>query len=67
MMGDICNLLFQNNWRMVASGLCTESQYESGVIELVYFMACALKHLDGKKHFIVVYDNNKVKNEWEDE
>ena len=52
---------------MVASGLCTESQYESGVIELVYFMACALKHLDGKKHFIVVYDNNKVKNEWEDE
>ena len=34
-MGDICNLLFQNKLHLVASGLCTDSQYESDVIKLV--------------------------------
>ena len=31
-MGDICKRLFQNKRRMVAIGLFTNSQYESGVI-----------------------------------
>ena len=41
---------------MVASDLCNDFQYESGVIKLVDRMACALKLLDGRKHFIVACD-----------
>lgn len=35
MMGALCNPLFQNKKRMVASGLCTDEQYESGKSELL--------------------------------
>jgi hypothetical protein len=35
MMGALCNPLFQNKKRMVASGLCTEEQYELGKSELL--------------------------------
>ena len=52
---------------MVASGLCTDSQYESGVIKLVDFMACTLEHFYGRKHVVVVSGHKKVNNSWGDE
>ena len=67
MMGDIFNLLFQNKRCMVASGLCTESQYESGVIKIVHHMDRALEHLDINNHSIVLSDQNEVKNEWDND
>ena len=30
-------------------------------------MYLALEYLEVRKHFIVVYDNNKVKNKWNDD
>ena len=47
---------------MVESGLCTDSQYESGVIKLVDRMSCALENLDDMKHDFIVSDHNKVNN-----
>ena len=52
---------------MVASGLCTESQYESGVIKIVHHMDRALEHLDINNHSIVLSDQNEVKNEWDND
>ena len=66
-MGDIFNHLFQNKQRMVARSLCTESQYYFVVIKLVGRMYITLEYLDVRKHVIVVYDNNKVKNNWDDD
>ena len=65
MMEDILNPLFQNKRRMVASGLFTDSQYDSGVIKLVDCMDCALENLDIRKHVIVLSYHNKVKNKWD--
>ena len=67
MMGDIFNHLFQNKQRMVASSLCTDSQYYFVVIKIVGCMYLALEYLEVRKHFIVVYDNNKVNNKWDDD
>ena len=50
----------------MAISICTVPQNESGVIELVDFTARVIKHLDVRKHVIVVSDINKVGNEWED-
>ena len=63
--GAICNMLFQNKQHMVASGLCTESQYESGMIKLVDHIDRVYEHLDGSNHAIVVFDHKKVNNEWD--
>ena len=46
---------------MVASVLYTDSQYESGVTEIVYCVSQALEHLDRSKHVIVLSNNNTVK------
>ena len=66
-MGAVYNPLFQNKRRMVASGICTVSQYESGVIKLVDHMYLALEHLDLRKNLIVVSDNKNLKNKWDDD
>ena len=63
-MGAICNPLFQNKLRMVESGLCTDSQYDYGVTEIVDCVDCALGYLYVRKHVIVVSYHNKVNNEW---
>ena len=49
----------------MASGLCADSQYESGVIRIVDFMARVFKLFDVRNNIIVVSDNNNVKNEWD--
>ena len=66
-MGDISNTWFPNKQHMVESGLCTDSQYEYGMIKLVDCMAHVLEHLYVSKHVIVVSDHNKSKNEWDND
>ena len=45
---------------MVAIGLFTNSQYESSVIKRFYCMDCALGHLYGRNHAIIVSYHIKV-------
>ena len=51
---------------MVASRICTNSQYDSGVTEPVDRMTRSIEHLDESKNLIYIYDKSRVKNKWND-
>ena len=66
-MGAIVHPLFQNKQRMIASGICTDSRYETWRDELSNRMT---RHYESNSYSNDVYllDNNaNYKNEWSDD
>ena len=65
MMGALCNPLFQNKRRMIASGLCTTEQYEAGKAELLKRMCRYIEGSSANKAIVLPSQGaNHTGNEW---
>lgn len=66
-IGASVHPLFQNTQRMIASGICTKSQYETGEDELLNRLTRHYE-LSSVNNAVFSMDNNlKVSNEWSDD
>ena len=67
MMGALCNPLFQNKRRMLASGICTDSQYEAGKTELLKRMCRFIEGSSANRGIILpTGGGDHSGNEWSD-
>ena len=65
MMGALLHPLFNSKKRMLAAGLCTESQYDAGLVELLELVTDYYARLEGNDNVIVLCNDNG--DEWDDD
>ena len=65
-MGALLNPMFQSKKRMIAAGLCTESQYDAGEVELLELMTEFYARREGNDN-VVVISLDATPNEWTDD
>ncbi|EJK54837.1 hypothetical protein THAOC_25502, partial [Thalassiosira oceanica] len=64
-MGALMNPIFQSKKRMIAAGLCTDSQYNAGEVELLDLMTEFYARQEGNDN-VVVISVDATPNEWVD-
>ena len=65
MMGALFNPLFQNKKKMLASGLCTDGQYEAGRMELLKCMCQFIEGSSANQAIVIPSQGgNHTGNEW---
>ena len=65
MMGALLHPLFNSKKRMLAAGLCTDSQYDAGLVELLELVTDYYTRLEGNDNVIVLCNDDG--GEWDDD